>query len=616
VGRYREPEPERPKAQHLAAEMRAATDTTGKILRLFGGYWTGATRREARIVTLGLFMTLVFQVAVQVRINLWYADLFNALERHSSRDFLEQVVIFILVMLSNMAVNAVHLLLKRRLQFGWRVWATGRLLRDWMSEGRHYALGLMHGNHVRTVPPHTMPGEAAGPRKARNGNGSPASNPDGRIAEDIRIATEAAVEQMCSVIYCAMLMVSFLWVLWLLSGWITIPLPWGTVDVPGHMVFLALIYAVGGTAAALGLVWPLVRAANARQGSEADFRFGLAHAREQGEALALARDEPQQQHILHALLSDGVGSAWLWQTVKLRNLNLFSTAYTMLVPVLPILVTTPRYLAGTISLGELMRIGQAFQQVTSALSWPVDNAARLAEWRASAERVLALKEAIDCLYQQQTLQCGPGDGETLVIDQVVLCNPDGTPASRVLSAVIRPREGILLSGDPHAISLFCKAVAGVWRWGRGCITLPAGAVPAILGRQPWIPEVSLRQFLGTAQPDEMRAALKQVGLAELVPCLDTVTLTDGTLSEDQRQRLPFAKLLLERPLVILLDHPTEALSSQESTKLFATLRRDLPNSMILLADHQTLGRSGFTRELELQRPPVTVRQESRETCPV
>ncbi|MFN7332275.1 MAG: SbmA/BacA-like family transporter, partial [bacterium] len=215
------------------------------------------------------------------------------------------------------------------------------------------------------------------------------ANPDGRIAEDVRIATEVAIDLACSLFYCILLLITFVGILWSLSGWFEV----AGVHVPGHLVLLAFLYAGLGAFVAFFLGRPLVRATDTRQTNEADFRFGLVRAHESGESIAVARGEPLERERLESVF-ETIAQSWHGQSMGLARLMAFSSGYVALAGVLPILVGTPRFLEGTLSLGRLMQSGQAFQQVTAALSWPIDNLALIAGWRASVERVLMLDEAV------------------------------------------------------------------------------------------------------------------------------------------------------------------------------------------------------------------------------
>lgn len=271
------------------------------------------------------------------------------------------------ILLFNMAITVTHLWVKRRLQFGWRAWLTRRLVGAWVSDGREIALPSRPGDH---------------------------DNPDGRIAEDVRVVTELAIDLGHSLTYCLLLLVSFAGILWQLSGVVQVAFGDVSLPVPGHLLILALAFAATGTTAAIAVARPLVRAAERRQGLEADFRFGLARVRENASIIARQQGEAVERGRI-ALLFGGVRRGWDRQTGALMRVMAFGASYSVLSAVFPILVVAPRYVAGAITLGMMMQTAQAFQQAVAALSWPIDNLATVAQWKASVERVLGLKDALD-----------------------------------------------------------------------------------------------------------------------------------------------------------------------------------------------------------------------------
>ena len=226
----------------------------------------------------------VAQVAVQAGLNFWSARLYNALERRQLDAFMAQIVTFALLLLASLVVFAVSLYVRRRLQFAWRVWLTKTTLSAWMTDGRHYQLGLIPGDH---------------------------DNPDGRIAEDIRITTESAMDLGQSLLYCVLLLITFVKVLWSLSGVVHVRIGETTMPIHGFMVWIALTYATIGTSIAVWVGLPLVGASNLRQSVEANFRFGLARAREYSESIALIGGDPDERvHLLGCCkVCESVGSA-------------------------------------------------------------------------------------------------------------------------------------------------------------------------------------------------------------------------------------------------------------------------------------------------------------------
>ncbi|MGE5545961.1 MAG: SbmA/BacA-like family transporter [Solirubrobacterales bacterium] len=334
--------------------------------RLALGYWRSEGKWRVRGLTVLLLALTGAEVAIPVLSNTWSKMLFDALEQHSSGEFMDAVAFLVGIVAVNMAVIASHLRVKRSLQLGWRDWITDDVVGRWMDRGPSYRIAA----------------EVEGQ-----------DNPDGRIAEDIRITTETAIELAHSFLYCTILLISFTNILWGLSGALPLALGETEIAIPGYLVFVALAYAALATCVALLVGRPLVEAMKGRQAREADFRFGLCHVRENAGTIALLRRERRERGRLRRLFGK-VADAWAVQTEALTRVTMFTSSYTVLSTAVPLLAVSPRYLAGAISLGALIQTAQAFQQMASALSWPVDNLARCAEWRASMARVAALYQAM------------------------------------------------------------------------------------------------------------------------------------------------------------------------------------------------------------------------------
>ena len=435
-------------------------------------------------------------------------------------------------------------------------------------------------------------------------------NPDGRIAEDIRIATEYAIDLAISLFHAALLLASFVGVLWSLSGRV------GRlgIELPGHMVLLAVLYAAFGSVVAFLLGRPLVRATDLRQTREADFRFGLVRAREDAEPIALARGEALERDRIAGLVA-AIGPAWAAQSQALSRLTGFSAGYLTLAPVFPILVTTPRYIADSTTLGTLMQTAQAFQQVTAALSWPVDNLQRIAEWRASLERVLLLEDGIRIVAAEDA-RIGP---DAIVIERmpdvplslasICVAAPDGTALLRDITLHVAPGESILVNGDADAARALFRVLAGIWPWGQGVLHLPPEADIAAIGERPHLPKGALHAALAFPAPasryppEEATAALAAAGLAHLVPRLAQDGDWARALGMAEIQRMAFARLLLHQPRWVMLCETMASLEPDEADDMLDLLEAAPPETGVLVLGHHPGRGERFSRRLILHRLP-------------
>ncbi|MEZ5658422.1 MAG: SbmA/BacA-like family transporter [Burkholderiaceae bacterium] len=332
------------------------------LRRLAIAFWRGDHRVVAWALTLVLVVLTLAQVSIPVMLNHWSQQIFDALEQRDIDNVFRQMGAVLLIIGANVVVMATQLWTKRRLQVAWRADLTNRLLDHWTVHGRDYQLG-------------------------RHPSGL--DNPDGRIAEDVRIATESSIDLAHSLFYCVMLLVSFSQILWVLSGPPEISLGSWSMTLPGHLVWIALLYAGAGAFFAMRLGRPLTSAAHYRQNKEADFRFGLGRSREQAPTQAIGTVDGERRDKTGNLFTATI-KAWHRQTIAIMQLVMFSSTWSVLSQAVPIMVAAPRYLAGAITLGALMQTAQAFQQMVNALSWPIDNMQRLAECRASFGRVARL----------------------------------------------------------------------------------------------------------------------------------------------------------------------------------------------------------------------------------
>jgi putative ATP-binding cassette transporter len=566
--------------------------------RVAGGYWSSDEKVKVRLLTLALVALTICQVGVPVALNRWMRWLFDALEQKAMHQFAHLSTILLVILVSNVAIVNLHLRVKRRLQIGWREWLSHQVERNWMRAGRHYQIGYLPGPH---------------------------DNPDGRIAEDIKSATEFAIDLGHSLFYDLLLLVSFTQILWTLSQAPYIVINEVPYYVPGYLVWLAVIYAGMGSAIALALGRPLIRAVDRRQTTEADYRFGLSHARENALGIALAGGEGDVRSKFYKLF-DGVTSAWDAVTRALANMFFYSASWSVLSQVFPTLVVAPRYIAGLITLGVLIQSAQAFQQMVGALSWAIDNLGKVADWRASAERVFGLVHAVD--HFDELLHTTTGkpidvvhtDKPVLAFRNFSTTTPSGQPQIEDMTVEIRAGERVLFTGETGAASSIMKAIAGVWPWGDGTIELPGGgdAKFFFMPPRPYLPTGTLRGAIdyptgdAPVTDDQIRAALTQVGLQDLCPRLDESAKWDQTLTIDTQQRLGFARLLLKRPDWIFIEEAADTLDSAGQRAMIDLLRTEFPKDTVVAIGHDDTLAGVETRRFQLERSEsggVTVRED-------
>ncbi len=529
-----------------------------------GRWWKSRERWTAITLTTALVLLTGMQVGVALAINIWNLRFFDAVERKALDSFFTLIGVFALIILANVVITIAHLQVKRRLQANWRRWLTRRTMQDWMTAGRHHTLSLSPGRH---------------------------DNPDGRIAEDIRIATEYAVDIGHSGLYATMLVVTFFNILWSVSGTIRLAFQDLIIDVPGHLVWIAVVYTVASAWIALRLGRPMTHAANRRQASEADFRFGLARARTHGLGIALMRGEAGER-LRFLRLFHRAYRAWDQQTSALRRFFYYMSSWPLLNQIFPILVAAPRYILGNITLGVLMQTAQAFGQVVSALSWPIDNLAKASEWRASAERVRQLHSALEELGRNGGaaghVTLGVGTSEELAFHGLVITDASAKALSAPIDLTVLAGERVMIDGDTVLCGQLFHAVAGLWPWGQGRIVLPLHNSVHFMPERPYIPPGPLHDAL--CYPDARQTfgvvsiinAMTRAGLAPWADHLEESGIWDQTMSLADQQRLGFVRVLLHLPGWIVLHDATTALDTAAEQEMLLRIREASPGASILI----------------------------------
>ncbi|WP_237217591.1 ABC transporter ATP-binding protein/permease, partial [Falsiroseomonas oryziterrae] len=580
------------------AEAPARRGFFRQFWRIVRGYYTSpGDRRRAWLLTAAVVFFTVLQIAVQVRFNLWNRDFFNALENRDRVAFYGQLWTLLLLVLGAMGTAVAALWAKQMLSLDWRRWLVQDLQARWLRGGLHYQLNFMP---------------------------DAADNPDQRISENTRWATAMAVDLLIGLLGSILTLVSFLGILWTLSGPLNVALGAYEFDVPGYMVWAALLYALVGSVITMILGAPMVGINIRRNEAEGDHRFALIRMRENSEGIALIRGEPDEDRGLRAAFARVV-AVMKDLYGRERALMYLTSAYGMIAGVVPIIVASPRYFAGAITLGVLMQITQAFLEVTRSLNWFVDKFPLLADWRSHIERVAALEDTFETaeeLEADQTIDLVVGpteDGrEVLAFRNLQVGHADGNVVIQDANAEIEAGEKVLIVGESGTgKSTLFRAVAGLWPWGSGEIRTPPREKMFFMPQRPYMPIGSLRAALAYPAaakrfPDAaMAAALERCELAHLVPRLDDEERWDRVLSLGEQQRLAFARLLLHRPRWVFLDEATAALDEENQDSMMRLFREELADSALVSIGHRPGLDAYHDRTLHLARAPDGARLEVR-----
>ncbi len=552
--------------------------------RLAKPYWSSEDRRWAWGLLVAVVALNLTSVYISVRFNMWNRDFFNAIQQYNWSAFRYQFMVFGVIAVAAIVVTVYQVYLQQMLQIRWRRWMTRRYVDLWLDERAYYRLQLEHGA---------------------------TDNPDQRISEDLDRFTRATIALTIGTsgfLNAGVTLVSFLGILWGLSGSAAIPLgPLGEVTIPGYMVWFALIYAVGGTFLTFKIGRPLVRLNFDQQRYEADFRFSMVRLRENTESIALYGGEGRERRNFIDRFGNVVGNFWSIMK-RVKRLNWYTSGYTQLAIVFPYLVAAPRYFAKQISFGVLQQTADAFGQVQSSLSFIVNSYADIAEWQSVVQRLSGFDQRARAIAAAarapQAIELTRG-GAGLAISDLDLDLPDGTPLLRGVSFSAAPGDSVLITAPTGTgKSTLLRALAGIWPFGRGRIRLDEGR-SLFVPQRPYLPLGSLRTAL--LYPEEDRAVpterleevLREVGLGGFADKLDTTDNWALRMSLGEQQRLAFARILLTEPAIVFLDEATSALDEKAEAALYTLLRRAPWRPSLVSVGHRSTLREFHDRVLPL-----------------
>ena len=551
-------------------------------------YWKSEEKWSA-IGLLGAVVVLnLITVGLNVRFNTWYNDFYNTLQEYDWAQFWRQLAIFGVLAFLFIVVAVYSLYLRQILHIRWRRWLTDRFLRNWLGNQSYYRLQL---NQVTTP-----------------------DNPDQRISDDLDRFATITLALSLGLLSSFVTLVSFLSILWTLSGALTIPLGGGAaIHIPGYMVFAALIYAVGGTLLTRWIGYPLIQLNFDQQRYEADFRFSMVRLRENAENVAFYGGEARELDSFQARFARIIAN-W-WGIIKRRKkLTWFTTGYTQLAIIFPLMVAAPRYFAKAIQLGGLMQIVSAFGQVQEALSFIISSYTEIAEYQSVVRRLSGFQERLNEIAADREVpqpieieRHGPG----VEVDMLDLNLPDGQLLRPNISLAASPGESLLITGASGlGKSTLMRAIAGLWPFGRGRIRVTDGRC-LFLPQRPYLPLGTLADALvyphSAREPprDSLVDALRAVGLPELVDHLDEEANWALRLSIGEQQRLAFARVLLARPEVVFLDEATSALDEAAEMTLYRVLRDASWRPTIVSVGHHGSLRRFHDVVVDLARSPIS-----------
>jgi putative ATP-binding cassette transporter len=533
-------------------------------------YWVSDQRAKGLTLLATVIGLVLMAVWMEVQFNTWNREFYNTFESRDQAEFFRQLGMFSLLALMWIIIGVYRLYFLQMLQIEWRTWLTDRFLADWMKDQAHYRMQLL----ARSQTP------VAG-----------MDNPDQRIAEDLKLFVDYTLSLSLGLLSAVVTLVSFIVILWGLSGALEV---WG-INVPGYMVWCALVYAIAGSVLTHVIGRKLIGLDFNQQRYEADFRFSLVRLRENSEGVALYRGEREELEGFRSRFAAVINNWWALM-LKQKQLGWFTSFYAQLAIIFPYIVVSPRFFSGQIPLGQIFQTASAFGQVQGALSWFIGAYTQFASWKATVDRLIGFAATLDQVREEAREL--PGErieaaSESLTVEDLSLALPQGTTLLAPTTLKLERGRDVLISGPSGSgKSTFFRALAGIWPYWKGRIKLPKGARTLFLPQKPYLPIGSLRHAVSYPDdagkhPDaEVVDALRAVGLGQLVGDLERSENWAQVLSGGEQQRLAFARALLYKPDWLFLDEATASLPEGDQDALYRLLGERLPATTLVSIGHR------------------------------
>ncbi len=565
--------------------MKGIGLTLATIWRLASPYFYSQDRVAGRVLLAAVIALELSLVAINVMLNQWYNGFYNSLQEKNWDVFIHQIWIFCALVAAYIVLAVYRLYLNQWLQIRWRQWMTKAYLGKWLEHANHYRMQLL---------------------------GDAADNPDQRIAEDIQLFVERTLTIGIGLLSSIVTLGSFVVILWSLSAAAPLSLFGHEWNIPGYLVWAALIYAIVGTALTHLIGWPLIRLYFNQQRYEADFRFNLVRVRENSEQIALLDGETAETDRLLGRFGRIVDN-WLAIMRRTKKLTFFTAGYAQASVIFPYIVVSPAYFAGKMQLGGLMQTAQAFNSVQSALSFFIDVYRSMAEWQAVIQRLsgfeLAVSAAHAAAHTPPVIEvAADGNDGAVELDGLAVNLPAGTPLLTSEHVRLTRGEPALVNGPSGSgKSTLFRAIAGIWPFGSGRVVLPKGARLMMLPQRPYFPVASLQVAVtypaepGSYDPTQIAEAIRAVGLPALAERLDEEQHWNRMLSLGEQQRLGIARALLQKPDYLFLDEATASLDEPAEAALYKLLAERLPAATVVSIGHRSTLAAFHRRRIALER---------------
>lgn len=521
------------------------------------------------LFTIAIMMTITL-VGLDVVFNYWYNNFYNALQAYDEAGVVHLLVLFFAIAAVYIILAVYRYYVSSVFCLRWRRWLTEQFIGRWLQKRTYY---LVENFDVKT------------------------DNPDQRIQEDVGELVNNTMSLTMGLMSSVATFIAFIYILWTLSGVITLPLgPLGTYQVPGYLVWVGILYAIIGTLLTIKLGRPLVSLNFEQQRREATFRYAAIDLRTHAENVALYNGEEQQGNIMQRLFNR-VLENWYMIIMRQKKLLWFTAGYNQLSVLLPLIVALPQYFDKMFLLGGLIQSLQAFNRVQDSLSFLINSYTQIAQWQAISDRLTTfvnhMSDAEDKAARENKLVFNKQAANGIISRNISVATPRGEELLHGINEEFLHGNHYLIEGESGVgKSTFVRALSGIWPYSSGEAIFPEDKTVMYVPQRPYMPIGTLMEAILFPERDnpaleaQVSKVLKQCHLEHLVPRLGESAAWSDQLSPGEQQRVAFSRVLLHKPDWVFLDESTSMLDHANEELMYSLIKSELPHCSIVSVGHR------------------------------
>jgi putative ATP-binding cassette transporter len=291
------------------------------------GFWGAGGDRLAWAFSIGLLILIVTNVGFQYGINVWNRAIFDAIEKRDSATVYYLSAVFFPLAIGSVVLGIAQVFARMGIQRRWRAWLANSVVSRWLTNGRYYQLHLVQGDH---------------------------QNPEYRIADDVRLATDSPIDFATGVTTAVLSAATVIAVLWMIGGALTVTIAGSTITIPGFLVIAAVLCAAIASGSIMTIARRFVQISEDKNQAEAEYRYTLTRVRENGESIALLGGEQEERDGIDRTFGN-VLRQWARLACQHMRTTLVSQGSSLIAPVVPLLLCAPKFLDGSMTLGQVPR---------------------------------------------------------------------------------------------------------------------------------------------------------------------------------------------------------------------------------------------------------------------